>query len=352
MQFGLMFFAAPKGAAAQETYRTMLAASRLADEGELAAVWTPERHFDQFGGVFPNPVVTSAALATVTSRVQLRAGSCISPLHNTVRLAEDWSTVDNLSGGRVAISFGAGWNVNDFALCPERYADRREVMFEQLELVRRLWRGDSVELANGLGKPTELSLYPRPVQPELPVWLTSSGSVQTFADAGARGANLLTHLIGQDQAQLADKIKVYRQARADAGLVPDAGVVSLMLHTHLTEDPERARAVTREPFREYLRSAVRLETKSAKGGGTISGGLAAPAEDLPEDVLEELLEMTYERYLDGGSLIGSADSCLPLAKEFEAIGVDEIACLIDFGLTSDDILAGLPELLRLAGRLR
>src|SRR5581483_509728 len=87
MQFGLMFFAAPKGAAAQETYRTMLAASRLADEGELAAVWTPERHFDQFGGVFPNPVVTSAALATVTSRVQLRAGSCISPLHNTVRLA-------------------------------------------------------------------------------------------------------------------------------------------------------------------------------------------------------------------------------------------------------------------------
>jgi natural product biosynthesis luciferase-like monooxygenase protein len=347
-----MFFAAPKGAEAAEAYRTMLAASRLADDGGLDAVWTPERHFDQFGGVFPNPVVTSAALATVTSRIQLRAGSCISPLHNTVRLAEDWAVVDNLSGGRVAISFGAGWNVNDFALWPERYADRRAVMFEQLEMIRRLWRGDRIELPNGLAKPAELSLFPRPIQPELPVWLTSSGNVQTFADAGAHGANVLTHLIGQDLAQLTEKIKVYRKARAEAGLAPEAGVVSLMLHTHLTEDPERARMLTREPFREYLRSAVVLETKSAKGGGTISGGLASPGADLPADVLEELLEMTYERYLDGGSLIGSADSCLPLIKEFEAIGVDEIACLIDFGLASDDIVAGLPELLRLADQLR
>lgn len=302
--------------------------------------------------MFPNPAVTSAALAVATDRVQIRAGSCISPLHNTVRLAEDWSTVDNLSGGRVAVSFGAGWNVNDFALCPERYADRREVMFEQLDQVRRLWRGESVELPNGLGKPTELSLFPRPVQPELPVWLTSSGNVRTFADAGARGANLLTHLIGQDLPQLTEKIKAYRQARAEAGLPAAEGVVSLMLHTHLTEDAAAARSLTREPFREYLRSAVVLETKSAKGGGTISGGLASPGEDLPEDLLEDLLDMTYERYLSGGSLIGSADSCQPLIKEFEAAGVDEIACLVDFGLESKDILAGLPELVRLADRLR
>ncbi|MDQ2835886.1 MAG: LLM class flavin-dependent oxidoreductase [Actinomycetota bacterium] len=352
MRFGIMFFAAPEGAAAQETYRTMLSAARLADDGELAAVWTPERHFDQFGGVFPNPAITSAALAVATSRLQLRAGSLISPLHNTVRLAEDWSVVDNLSSGRVAISFGAGWNVNDFALYPERYPDRRSVMLEQIELIQRLWRGESVELSNGLGQPTELSLHPRPVQSELPIWLTSSGSVQTFRDAGACGANLLTHLIGQDLTQLREKIAVYRQARADSGLRPADGVVSLMLHTHLDQNPDAARAQSHQPFREYLRSAVVLETKSAKGGGTISGGNRLPGEDLPADLLEDLLDMTYERYLGGGSLIGSADSCLPLVKEFEAAGVDEIACLIDFGLRAEQILGGIPELVALADRLR
>ncbi|HTZ42894.1 MAG TPA: MupA/Atu3671 family FMN-dependent luciferase-like monooxygenase [Jatrophihabitans sp.] len=348
MRFGLMFFAAPDGAAAGETYQTMLAAARTADRAGLAAVWTPERHFDRFGGVFPNPAVTSAALAVATERLQLRAGSLISPLHNTVRIAEDWSTVDNLSGGRVAISFGAGWNVNDFVLNPDRYPQRREVMLAQLDQVRALWRGETVELPNGLGNSAQVALYPRPVQAELPVWLTSSGNPQTFADAGSRGANLLTHLIGQDLPELAGKIELYRKARADAGLDPSEGIVSLMLHTHLRADADLARQVSRVPFREYLRSAVVLETKSAKGGGTISGGHASPGEDLPEDLLEDLLDLTCERYLSGGSLIGSAAGTLPLVGEFRAAGVDEVACLVDFGLSGADLLAGLPELVRLA----
>ncbi|MGW6916410.1 MupA/Atu3671 family FMN-dependent luciferase-like monooxygenase [Kitasatospora sp. NPDC054939] len=348
MRFSVMFFASGE-AAPDETCRTVLETSRLADTHGLDAVWTPERHFDEFGGVFPNPALTSAALATATTRIQLRAGSLISPLHTTVRIAEDWSVVDNWSNGRAAVSFGSGWNANDFVLAPDRYATRHQVMLEQIDTVRALWRGDEVELPNGTGKPFAARLHPRPVQPDLPIWITSSGNPRTFQDAGARGLNVLTHLIGQDLDQLAAKVELYRKARADAGLDPAAGTVSLMLHTHLDRDADAAEARSREPFRSYLRSAVKLELRAAQGGGTISGGHVIPDDEIPEDLLDELLDATYERYLVGGSLIGSPDTCRTMVDRAAAAGVDDLACLVDFGVPADRIPPTIPLIAELAG---
>ena len=58
--------------------------------------------------------------------------------HNQVRIAEEWSIVDNLSAGRVGISFASGWQPNDFVLAPENFADRKNLMFAQIETVQRL----------------------------------------------------------------------------------------------------------------------------------------------------------------------------------------------------------------------
>ena len=66
--------------AGREPYRLLTEAARLADAAGFHSLWTPERHFGEFGGLYPNPAVTSAALATITERIQLRAGSLISPL--------------------------------------------------------------------------------------------------------------------------------------------------------------------------------------------------------------------------------------------------------------------------------
>ena len=108
MDFGIMFFSSGDRPAGQQPYRLLTEVARRADAAGFTSLWTPERHFGEFGGLFPNPAVTSAALATITEHIQLRAGSLISPLHHVVRIAEEWSVVDNLSGGRAAISFGAG----------------------------------------------------------------------------------------------------------------------------------------------------------------------------------------------------------------------------------------------------
>ena len=346
MDFGIMFFSSGDRPAGREPYRLLIEAARWADAAGFGSLWTPERHFGEFGGLFPNPAVTSAALATITERIQLRAGSLISPLHHVVRIAEDWSVVDNLSGGRVAISFGSGWNVTDFVFYPDRYADRRAVMFEQIEAVKALWRGEPLAVTNSLGKAGEVRVRPRPVQAELPIWVTSSGNEQTFVDAGRIGANVLTHLIGQDLEALRAKIARYRDALEEGGRDRRAGQVTLMLHTYLGTDPDAVKATVREPFREYLRSAVRLELNAAAGGGAISGGLDLDTNgpEMSQDAMEQLLDITFERYYDNAALMGTPESCQPLLARLIDIGVDDVACLIDFLPDDEAVLAGLQHL--------
>ena len=121
IQFSLFFFSDDGSTNATEKYRLLLETAKFADAHDFAAVWTPERHFQDFGGLYPNPSVLGAALAMVTEKIELRAGSVNLPLHNPIRVAEEWSVVDNLSHGRVAVSFASGWHPLDFVLRPEGY---------------------------------------------------------------------------------------------------------------------------------------------------------------------------------------------------------------------------------------
>jgi natural product biosynthesis luciferase-like monooxygenase protein len=348
MKFGVMFFAADSSIEAPHSL--LLEVARFADRHDFTCIWTPERHFSPFGGLFPNPSVLSAALAMLTTRLQLRSGSLISPLHDAIRIAEEWALVDQLSGGRVAISFGSGWNVNDFVFYPERYEARRQIMYEQIDTVRALWRGEPMRRPNTYGKDVDISLYPKPVQPELPVWITSSGNAETFRAAGACEANVLTHMITQDIYALKDKISAYRRARVASGLDPLQGVVSLMLHTFLGETVEAVKEIVYHPFREYLRSAIDLEQLAAQGGGVISGGLHHTGEALPPAKVEELLDLTFERYFETAALMGTVASTAKFIRRLEVIGVDEIACLVDFGVPRAQVLAGLEHLVALKDR--
>lgn len=344
MDFGVMFFSSAGGGSGSDKYRMLLDCARFADEHGFISVWTPERHFHEFGGIFPNPAVVSAALAMVTNHIEIRAGSLISPLHHVLRIAEEWSVVDNLSSGRVAISFGAGWNVDDFIFYADRYQERHSIMYQQIETLKRLWRGDSIRECNSFGREVEVSIYPRPVQRELPIWITSSGNVSTFESAGALGANLLTHMIGQDLPTLAEKIQRYRQARAEHGFDRQTGKVSLMLHTFLAGDLDEARRQVREPFRAYLRSAISLEEKAAISGGSISGGHRIEPHQITEGMMEDLLDATFERYFESASLMGTESKCMSFLERLMDIGVDEVACLVDFGVPAEAALASLGRL--------
>jgi len=87
-EFGIMFFSASEESLLTDKYRLVMEAARFADQHGFSSVWVPERQFATLGGLNPNPSVLHAAVAAVTTRVALRAGSVVLPLHDPVRVAE------------------------------------------------------------------------------------------------------------------------------------------------------------------------------------------------------------------------------------------------------------------------
>lgn len=335
MDFSLFYFASEDQSAAGNRYRLLMEGARFADTHGFKAVWTPERHFHSFGGLYPNAAVTGAAIAAITERVQIRAGSCVTPLHHPARVAEEWSVVDNISNGRVGVSVANGWHDRDFALMPQNFADRREIMRRSVETIRQLWRGDAVEFTGGRGNPVPISIYPRPVQKELPIWVTAAGSPETFRLAGQLNANVLTHLLGQELDDLAKKIKIYRQARRDAGHEGE-GCVTIALHTFVGEDLEAVKAKVKEPMIRYLADSADL----MKG---LSQAMYPGCEmkNLTAEETRGLVEFSFNRYFQVCGLLGTPETCRTILKKLAAVGIDEVACLIDFGVDVESALKSL-----------
>jgi natural product biosynthesis luciferase-like monooxygenase protein len=352
MGFSLFYFAADAAGATGDKYRLLLDGARFADDHGFMAVWTPERHFHAFGGLYPNPSITSAAIAAITKRIQIRAGSIVLPLHNPIRVAEEWSVVDNISGGRVGLSFASGWHANDFALLPENYEDRREVMARGIETIKRLFRGLEVPAKSGNGSDISVRIFPAPIQKEPPIWVTAAGAPETFKMAGRIGANVLTNLLGQSVADLGAKVAIYRTARKEAGIAGE-GHVSLVLHTFVGADLDEVREKVRRPFIEYLKTSTdlvkqaRWEFPAFAQPGKERAGDAAPVADTRELTSEELDAMmvhAFERYFRTNGLFGTPDTCLEMVESLKGIGVDEIACLVDFGVEANVVMEGLAYL--------
>ncbi len=345
IDFGMMFFGGGESEHAREKYRLVIECARFADQRGFAAVWLPERHFTRLGCLYPNPAVLHAALARETRRIRLRAGSVVLPLHHPVRVAEEWSVVDNLSDGRVEISFAPGWNPEDFVLAPGGYEDRHEAMFAAIETVERLWSGQAIRSQAGDGSWVEVRTAPRPIQPRLPKWVTAAANPATFRRAGETGAHLFTHLFDLSVDRLAEMIALYRDARQQAGLEPEGGRVAVAMHTFVAGDLDSVRRHSYRPFCDYLKSNAGLVAKLA-----LSRGMTVDVSRLTEHQLDEAVDLLYEKFLNGRSLLGTPETCASLVEQLVKIGVNEVACLLDFGPEPDAILGELDSLDRLRRR--
>lgn len=347
MQFSLFYFSSDQNGGPGGAYRLLTEGAKFADEHGFVAVWTPERHFHEFGGLYPNPSVTSAALAMITKRVQIRSGSVVAPLHTPIRIAEEWSVVDNLSNGRAAISFASGWMPEDFTVNPGNYDQRKEIMFRDIEIVQRLWRGEQVSMPGPFGKDVAVKIFPRPVQRELPLWLTAAGNPGTFQMAGRLGMSVLTHLLGQSIEEVKQKVALYRQAWEEAGH-PGRGHVTLMLHTFVGDSLESVKATVRGPLIEYLRQSADLIKGYAWAFSAFKhhseSKEAMDFRNLPKEDMDALLEHAFDRYFETSGLFGTPESCRKIIANLQANDIDEVACLIDFGVSPGEVLEHLEHL--------
>lgn len=335
MEFSLFYFDGDGTGAKPDKYRLLIETAQFGDRNNFTAVWTPERHFHAFGGLYPNPSLTSAALAVITERIQLRSGSVVMPLHHPVRVAEEWAVIDNLSNGRVGVAFASGWTMDEFILSRAPHGERKNLMWRGIEEVHQLWQGKAITFKDAVGKEIEAKILPQPLQDNLPTWIACQ-SPATFTEAGKRGFNILTSLLGETLEDIAPKIALYRQALKENGYTYSQGKVTLMTHTFLGKDLDTVRRKVKQPFSEYLKNHYGLLENLAKGMG-----MNVSVKDFSQDDMESLLEFGVEGFINGRSLIGTPTSCLPFISELEAIGVDEIACLIDFVQDVDLVMESL-----------
>jgi natural product biosynthesis luciferase-like monooxygenase protein len=341
IDFSLFYFSSVDKTTPANKYRLLIEGAQFADANGLTGVWTPERHFHSFGGLFPNPSVTSAAIAVTTRRLRIRAGSVVLPLHNVLRVVEEWAVVDNLSDGRVELAFASGWNANDFGLAPESYENRRDIMFSAIDTFVKLWRGEAYNVRTGTGESASVRVFPRPIQEQPAIWIAATGRPDTFLRAASIGANVLTHLFDHNISGLAENIALYRRALVQNGYDPGIGRVALMLHTFLGNEREAVKNTVRGPLIDYLRSSIDLTQSLATDTGRFSKGSLSNAD------LDKLAAFSFTKYFDGAALLGTVDDCLPLVRQLKDVGVDEIACLIDFGVETDVVLESLHHLAEL-----
>ncbi|MFG6568564.1 MupA/Atu3671 family FMN-dependent luciferase-like monooxygenase [Sulfitobacter sp. 1A13679] len=350
IDFNLFYWGNDDGVGPKK-YELLLEGAKFADAHGFNAVWTPERHFHAFGGPYPNPSVTGAAVAAVTQNLDVRAGSCVAPLHHPARIAEEWAVIDNLTNGRVGLAIASGWQPDDFVLRPENTPpENKPAMYDAIDQLRRLWAGEPVEFPRADGTPHAVVTQPRPVSDKLPIWVTTAGNPQTWKEAGEIGANVLTHLLGQSVEEVAEKIKIYHDALRAAGHDPADHRVTVMLHSYLAQTRAEAEETARGPMKEYLRSAAGLIKQYAwafpafkKPAGT-TNPFEIDLEGLSPEEMDAILEFAFQRYFNDSGMFGTVADGLARAEQLKRIGVDEIACLIDYGIPTDKVMAGLAPL--------
>ncbi|MCD9148349.1 MupA/Atu3671 family FMN-dependent luciferase-like monooxygenase [Pseudophaeobacter flagellatus] len=356
MDFNLFYWGNDDGPGPRK-YHLLLEGAKFADTHGFNAVWTPERHFHAFGGPYPNPAVTGAAVAAVTQNISVRAGSCVAPLHHPARIAEEWSVIDNLTNGRAGLGIASGWQPDDFVLRPENTPPaNKPAMYDCIDTLRKLWRGENVSFARQDGTLHSVITQPRPVSKELPLWVTTAGNPDTWREAGEIGAHVLTHLLGQSIEEVGDKIRIYHDALRASGRSPADYKVTLMLHSYLAETREESRRIAREPMKDYLRAAAGLIKQYAwafpafKRPKGVNNAFEMQLDMLGEDELEAILDFAFERYFEDSGLFGTVEDALARSEQLKAIGIDEIACLIDYGIAPEVVLEGLKPLAEVLDR--
>jgi natural product biosynthesis luciferase-like monooxygenase protein len=346
VKLSLMFFSGALHPSAADQYETVLHLAEFADREGFAGLWLPERHFSTFGAPFPNPTLLLAAVAARTQRLTLRSGSLVAALHDPLRMAEDLAVLDNLSHGRLEVGFASGWSPTDFAFFPERYERRHAVLFELIDQVQALWQGGLHEARSGTGEDIRVRALPRPVQPELTVWIAAAQSLETFRSAGRRGEGVLTHVLDGNLEKLETNIAAYRDELEAAGHDPATSRIALMLHTYVGRDRDEVIDVVRDPYCDYLKSIAPL----ARGLAT-ARKRGVNLDRLNARYVDEFARAHFQRALDGRSLIGTVEDARMTVETARKLGVDEVVCLVDFGLRGEQVREQLPYLAELNQRV-
>src|SRR5579863_5587088 len=139
----------------------------------LHSAWIGEHHFSTLG-VLSCPDLVLAQVAAQTKRIRLAPAVTVLPLHHPIRVAEQWATLDLLSGGRVDFAAGRGYDRREYLPFHVSFEDNQGIFEEGMELVRELWAAEGRIAHHGRHYSFEdVRITPKPVQQPIPMYVAS-----------------------------------------------------------------------------------------------------------------------------------------------------------------------------------
>jgi alkanesulfonate monooxygenase SsuD/methylene tetrahydromethanopterin reductase-like flavin-dependent oxidoreductase (luciferase family) len=226
-----------------------------AEQIGLNSAWIGEHHFSTLG-VLSCPDITLAYIAARTRRIRLAPAVTVLPLHHPIRVAEQWASLDLLSGGRVEFAAGRGYDRREYAPLNVSFEDNQAIFEEGMEVVQRLWASPTPLTHCGAHYAFEsVSITPQPVQHPIPSYVASFSrpSIELAARLGC-GLIVAPFAAAISFGGLAEVARLYRESCTRHGTTAGRLMCSYFIHFHDT--PEQEAAARARQLRYYQECVI------------------------------------------------------------------------------------------------
>lgn len=331
-ELGLATFAdLGAGVSPEQRFKNLLEEAELAEQVGLDLFAVGEHHRADFA--VSSPEVALAAIAARTERIRLSSAVTVLSSDDPVRVFQRFAEVDLISGGRAEIMAGRGSFIESFPLFGHDLDDYDELYAEKLELLLAIREGNPINWS-GRHRPAlrEASIFPRPVQNPLPVWVAVGGTPQSVVRAAALGLPLTIAIIGGQPARFQPLADLYRSAWETAERPAEQLRLAINTHTFVGRTRAEADSAFAAPYLAMMNKIGRERGWPASGRehyDALTAPDGAVALGTPEQVAEKILMerelFHHDRYI--GHMSVGAVAHADVMRSIELFGT-EVAPLV------------------------
>jgi alkanesulfonate monooxygenase SsuD/methylene tetrahydromethanopterin reductase-like flavin-dependent oxidoreductase (luciferase family) len=294
-----------------------------ADALGFHSAWIGEHHFSSLG-VLSCPDLVLAYAAARTKKIRLAPAVTVLPLHHPIRVAEQWASLDLLSGGRVDWAAGRGYDRREYAPFHVSFEENQPIFNEGMDVVRRLWAADGPISYHGKYYSfDDVQITPKPVQLPIPSYVASFSkpSIELAAQLGC-GLVVAPFAAAMSYGGLKQVADLYKETCAKAGAKPGRLICSYFTHfadNHAEEMAQRARQI--RYYKECVIPAFPSDPKHAP-----------PSYRYLVEMTERLHKVRPEDLTENSVLLGGAAQITDTLKKAEQAGFDEVILYFNVGL--------------------